>query len=134
MTSKDISQKTLPKRDFFLPCIAGSTPTRDVIIPAASEPAETPPAQTDEAAPKKKAKRTGKPRPVHESINFQVYLERWLSEKHVTYKTWVAEHRRNQVWVCLGSIDCELFVFFYAGTCLTHGLHWDIWIHLPMEC
>lgn len=97
--------------------IQGDSPNRDVTIPA----------ESDAPVPKKKAKKTGKPKPVHETINFRLYFERWLSENGVTYRTWVSEHRRREVWVCLG-LDLYLVVFcvFLPTLCSSPVLSPDV--------
>ena len=88
---------------------AGNTPDRNgVIIPAMEEAPDTP--------PEKKPKRTGKPKPLEDRINFQVYFQRWLAEKGITYRSWIAKHRKQHVWVCLGRLTVEgLDSFTMAG-------------------
>ena len=57
-------------------CFAGNTPDRSgVIVPgtAMEEAPDTP--------PEKKPKRSGKPKPLEDRINFQVYFQRWLGRQ-----------------------------------------------------
>ena len=45
--------------------------------------------------PTKKAKPTGKPRAPNEVIKFETYFPKFLAEKGLTYREWIAEHKRT---------------------------------------
>jgi len=88
-------------------CFAGNTPDRSgVIVPgtAMEEAPDTP--------PEKKPKRSGKPKPLEDRINFQVYFQRWLAEKGITYRSWISQHRRQHIWVYLGRLTVKGLEYF----------------------
>eukprot|EP00435_Cladocopium_sp_Y103_P008271 s3656_g2.t1 len=78
----------------LLPAAAGNTPDRDVVVPG-TDAAEEP--------ERKRPKPTGKAKPIEERLTFKAYFERWLAEAGITYRTWVSQHRADQIWVCLGA-------------------------------
>ena len=99
-------------------------PAQDATPPSGSQP--------------EKVKRSGKPLPLETKVNFKAYFERWLAEVGISYKTWVAQHRADLVWVFLDcnkqrqtGLDlesCSGFLFFglryrVLGDAKLHELH-----------
>jgi hypothetical protein len=84
---------------------SGTTPNRDVEVPGVDSPQEP---------EKKRPKPTGKPKPIEERVNFKNYFERWLAEAGITYRTWVSQHRRDQIWVRLGLEFRKGFFFVFS--------------------
>ena len=55
--------------------------------------------QAEDHQAARKRKRTGKALPISSRITAEKYVERWLAEMNITYRSWTCEHRRECVHV-----------------------------------
>ena len=81
------------------------SPDHNVMIPGASTDVEKDKEKEKDkqtTEPEKVKKRTGKPRAAADRLKFTDYFERWLAEEGITFRTWLQEHRKKNLWVCLG--------------------------------
>lgn len=69
----------------------GDEPTDSITIPGL---------HTSDEKPSKK-KRTGKALPPERKITFPIYFQRWCSDRGITYRRWVNQHRQSVVIVSL---------------------------------
>lgn len=69
------------------PSHANSTADDAIVVPA-----------KDEENPAKK-RRTGKPAPIQEKINFDKYFSTWISDLGITYRSWFQSHKSTTVIV-----------------------------------
>jgi hypothetical protein len=61
-------------------------------------------------------------------VNFKNYFERWLAEAGITYRTWVSQHRRDQIWVRLGLEFRKGFFLFFPTNNWSNAVN-VIWSH-----
>lgn len=64
-----------------------SPASKSIVIPGAEAASEPP----------QKKRRTGKPLPLDQRVNFHRYFMKYLTDLGVTYRSWFAEHKREHV-------------------------------------
>jgi len=99
---EDVPGPSTPQQACSGKLVAGDSPIKSVVV---AGPEEQPP----------KKRRTGKPLPSSETINFGKYFSSFMAEKQMTYRTWVSKHQKSSVLVKLVpkliAIDFSCFMF-----------------------
>ena len=130
-------QATPPKRDSKRDCPFTPDPVekRAKLLPDVEDEQGdvlVVPGKDDEQAQKKR--RTGKPNPIDTKVNFETYLQQWLSSKGIIYKTWVADHKKCFVIVFPG-LDLVRPVAFGSEMVMVEQIQWSltVWPHIDHD-